>query len=139
MELNKVVAIVGKPGIYKIVSQTKGGLIVQSLSDNKKMPVNAIHNVSVLNDIAIYTYEEEVPLRMVFKEIAAKNDNAKILSHKSSNEALISFFKDILPSYDEERVYPSNIKKVVQWYNILVEAKFDFSTIKEENESDEEE
>jgi len=138
MELNKVVAIVGKPGIYEIVSQTKGGLIVQSLIDQKKMPVNAIHNVSVLNDIAIYTYEEEVPLRIIFKEIAAKNDNAKILSHKSSNTELIAFFNEILPTYDEDRVYPSNIKKVVQWYNILAAAKFDFSSIKDDADEEEE-
>ena len=139
MTLEKIVAITGKPGLYEIVSQTKGGLLVQSLADKKRIPVNAMQNVSVLNDIAIYTYEDEVPLRLIFKSIAEKLSTAAALSHKESNDKLKSFFSEVLPNYDEERVYASNIKKVVQWYNILVGAEFDFSTIKEENENDEEE
>ena len=139
MSLEKIVAISGKPGLYEIISQTKGGLIVQSLIDKKRLPVNAMHNVSVLNDIAIYTYEGEVPLRTIFKTIAKKDD--KIISHKENNDTLISFFKEVLPNFDEERVYPSNIKKVVQWYNILATSDFDFSSIKDDSEevTDEEE
>ena len=139
MSLEKIVAISGKPGLYEIVSQTKGGLIVQSLIDKKRLPVNAMHNVSVLNDIAIYTYEDEVPLRTIFKSIAKKE--GEIISHKESNDTLISFFNEVLPDFDEERVYPSNIKKVVQWYNILAASDFDFSSIKEDSEevTDEEE
>lgn len=139
MELEKVVAIVGKPGLYEVISQTKGGLLVQSLVDKKRIPVSAVHNISALNDIAIYTYEEEVPLRTILKNIAAQHKNEKVLSHKESNDKLTSFFNEVLPNYDEERVYPSNIKKVVQWYNILAVAKFDFSAIKEENEEDSQE
>ncbi len=139
MSLEKIVAISGKPGLYEIVSQTKGGLIVQSLIDKKRLPVNAMHNVSVLNDIAIYTYADEVPLRTIFKSIAKKE--GEMISHKESNDTLISFFKEVLPNFDEERVYPSNIKKVVQWYNILAASDFDFSSIKEDGEevTDEEE
>ena len=127
MSLEKIVAESGKPGLYEIISQTKGGLIVKSLVDNKRLPINAMHNVSVLNDIAIYTYDDEVPLREVFKTISEKEDD--VISHKESNANLISFFNDILPNFDQERVYPSNIKKVVQWYTILEKANFDFTLI----------
>jgi len=127
MSLEKIVAVSGKPGLYEIISQTKGGLIVKSLVDNKRLPINAMHNVSVLNDIAIYTYDDEVPLREVFKTISEKEDD--VISHKESNANLISFFNDILPNFDQERVYPSNIKKVVQWYTILEKANFDFTLI----------
>ena len=135
MNLEKIVAISGKPGLYEIISRTKGGIIVQSLVDKKKLPINAMHNVSVLNDIAIYTHDDEIPLRNIFKTIAKKNN--EVISHKESNDKLISFFNEILPNYDEDRVYPSNIKKIVQWYNILAAAKFDFSLIKEDSEEEE--
>ena len=137
MSLEKIVAISGRPGLFEIVSQTKGGLIVQSLVDKKRLPINAMHNVSVLNDIAIYTYDDEVPLRDIFTSIAKKGDN--IISHKESNDKLLSFFSEVLPNFDEDRVYPSNIKKVIQWYTILANDNFDFSSIKEEGDSDEEE
>ena len=94
-----------------------------------------MHNVSVLNDIAIYTHDDEIPLRNIFKTIAEKG--IQVINHKESNDKLISFFIEVLPNYDEERVYPSNIKKVVQWYNILATAKFDFSQIKEDSEEEE--
>ncbi len=139
MSLEKIVAVSGKPGLYEIISQSKAGLIVSSLIDKKKLPINAMHNVSVLNDIAIYTYEEEVPLRNVIKTIADKHENKEALSHKESNEKLLSFFGEILPDFDEERVYASNVKKIVQWYNILSKSEFDFSSIKEEAEEENEE
>ena len=138
MSLEKIVAITGKPGLFEIISQSKGGLIVESILDKKRIPVNAMHNVSVLNDIAIYTYEEEVPLRDVFKSIAEKNNSKEALSHKESNANLTSFFNEVLPDFDEERVYVSNIKKVVQWYNILAKSNFDFTAIKEESNKEEE-
>jgi len=137
MGLKKIIAISGKPGLYKIISQTKGGLLVESLIDKKRLPINAIHNVSVLNDIAMYTYEDEIPLRNIIKTIAKKHENKEAISHKESNQNLVSFFSEILPNYDQERVYPSNIKKLVQWYNILANSKFDFSSIVEENEEEE--
>ncbi len=136
MELEKIVAVSGKPGLFEIISQTKGGLIVQSLTDKKRIPINAMHNVSVLNDIAIYTYDDEIPLRNIFKSISEKGD--KVISHKESNTNLISFFSKVLPNFDEDRVYPSNIKKIIQWFTILSNAKFDFSTIKEDDTDEEE-
>ena len=131
MTLEKIVAISGKPGLYEVISQSNKNLIVQSLSDKKRMPIHNMHNVSILNDIAIYTLDGEKPLRDVFKEIAAKNDSKEILSHKESDDKLTKFFADLLPDYDTERVYTSNIKKVVQWYNLLATNEFDFSSIKD--------
>jgi hypothetical protein len=134
MGLTKTIAITGKPGLFNIVSQSKGGFVVQSLTDEKKFPISNSHNVSVLNDIAIYTYEEEVPLRNILLTINEKEVGKEAISHKSDNKTLINYFTEVLPDFDQERVYASNIKKVLQWYNILVAAQFDFSTIKESEE-----
>lgn len=138
MTLDKLIAVTGKPGIFKINNQTKVGLIVEDLKTGKKFPIHNIHTVSSLNDIAIYTYEEEVPLRDVFKSIYDKESGKPTINHKESKKVLMKFFSEVLPNYDEERVYPSNIKKIIQWYNLLVEAKFDFTTL-EQTTSEEEE
>ena len=129
MELSKIIAVTGKPGLYQILSQTKTGVIVQSIVDGKRFPITATHNVSLLDNIAIYTYEEEVPLGQVLKNMSEVTESKEAMSHKESGSKLESFFAEVLPGYDEERVYVSNIKKVVQWYNILVKAGFDFSKI----------
>ena len=139
MTLEKLIVVTGKPGIFKISAQTKSGLLVESLQENKRFPIQNIHNVSSLNDIAIYTYEEEVPLREVFKSIHKKEAGKKTIHHKESKKVLTDFFEEILPNYDVERVYPSNIKKIVQWYNLLVDAKFDFATLDKKEDSQEEE
>ena len=138
MTLEKLIVVTGKPGIFKISNQTKAGLLVETLTGAKKFPIHNIQNVSSLNDIAIYTYEEEVPLRTVFKTIHKKEDGKPTISHKESKDKLTDFFTEILPDYDVERVYPSNIKKIVQWYNLLVDAKFDFSTLDKKETSEEE-
>ncbi|WP_298286645.1 DUF5606 domain-containing protein [uncultured Lutibacter sp.] len=137
MELKNIVAINGKPGLYEIKAQSKGGIIVESLLDQKKFPVMATHNISALNEIAIYTYEEEVPLRIVLKSIFEKQQGENAISHKESGKVLTSFFREVLPNFDEERVYTSNIKKVLQWYNLLASKNFDFTSIKEEDEVEE--
>ncbi|WP_299620583.1 DUF5606 domain-containing protein [uncultured Tenacibaculum sp.] len=139
MEFSKIIAVSGKPGLYEILSQTKAGVIVKSLLDGKRMPITATHNVSLLENIAIFTYEEDIPLAEVFKNIANKEDNKEAISHKESANKLTSYFSEVLPGYDEERVYTSNIKKVLQWYNILVKSGFDFSALNEENVAAEEE
>lgn len=138
MEFSKIIAVSGKPGLFEILSQTKSGVIVKSLIDGKRLPINATNNVSLLENIAIYTHSEEVPLSNVLKSIADKEENKEAISHKSSNNELSSYFSEILPDYDNERVYTSNIKKVIQWYNILVNAEFDFTTLREEKEEVEE-
>jgi len=137
MGLTKTIAISGKPGLFNIVSQSKGGFVVQSLIDQKKFPVTNTHNVSVLNDIAIYTYEEEKPLREIFLAINTKEEGKAAINHKESNAKLIAYFSEILPDFDQERVYTSNIKKVIQWYNILVASEFDFSTLEETEKTEE--
>ena len=136
MKLEKVIAISGKPGLYQIISQSKSGVIVESLSEKKRFPVNSLHNISTLNDIAIYTYETEVPLKEVFFNIFEKEEGKKTIDPKSSKNELLEYFGEILPGFDEERVYASNIKKVVSWYNALVEAQFDFNQMKEELEKE---
>ncbi|AZJ31610.1 MULTISPECIES: DUF5606 family protein [Tenacibaculum] len=139
MEFNKIIAVTGKPGLYEILSQTKTGVIVKSIVDGKRFPITATHNVSLLENIAIYTYEEEVPLAQVFKNIADKEDGKDAISHKESANKLTEYFGEVLPGFDEERVYASNIKKVIQWYNILAKAEFDFSTLTEAEETTTEE
>ncbi len=139
MEFNKIIAVTGKPGLYEILSQTKTGVIVKSIVDGKRFPITATHNVSLLENIAIYTYEEEVPLARVFKNIADKETGKEALSHKESANKLTEYFGEVLPNFDEERVYASNIKKVIQWYNTLAKANFDFTTLKETQETTTEE
>ena len=136
MKLEKVIAIAGKPGLYEILSQTKSGVIVESLLDKKRFPVNSLHNVSTLNDIAIYTYEDDIPLREVFLSIHNMENGATSIDPKASKNELISYFQEVLPDFDEERVYPSNIKKVLNWYNLLVQAEFDFSSLEEDAEDE---
>ena len=136
MTLEEIISVTGKPGLFKIISKTKSSIIVESLTDQKRFPINTMHNVSVLDNIAIYTYEEEVPLKLVFKAISEKEEGKECISHKESSNKLVSYFKEILPDYDDERVYTSNIKKVLQWYNLLVNSNFDFSTIKEDEDTE---
>jgi len=136
MTLDKIIAVTEKPGLYKIISQTKVSIIVESLINKKRFPISTMHNVSVLDNIAIYTFEKEVPLKLVFKTIAEKEEGKECISHKESAAKLVAYFKEILPDYDDERVYTSNIKKVYQWYNLLVQNDFDFSTIKEDEDTE---
>ncbi|AUC75619.1 MULTISPECIES: DUF5606 domain-containing protein [Flavobacteriaceae] len=140
MALDKVLAIAGKPGLYKLVTQTRGGFIAESLIDNRRMSVGIQQNVSILSEIAIYTLTEEVPLKDVLSKIKDKEKGAQTsISHKDSKDKLEEYFFEVLPDYDEDRVYPSDIKKVVQWYNMLQKNDMlDFDTAKTET-SDEEE
>ena len=119
MSLEKIMAISGKPGLYELKTQTRTGFLAQSLVDGKTLSVNGRHNVSLLSEIAIYTLNEEVPLADVFQKISEKESGGAAISHKSSKDDLEAYFFDVLPDYDEDRVYPSDIKKVVQWYNLL--------------------
>ena len=138
MEFNKIIAVSGKPGLYSAVSQTKTGFIVESLTEKKRFPIASTNNVSLLENIAIYTYEEEVPLLNIFKSMYEKEEGKEALSHKESGKKLTAYFSEVLPDFDEDRVYTSNIKKVVQWYNILVKAGLDFSQVEATTEDSEE-
>ncbi len=120
MGLDKVLAISGKPGLYKLVAQTRGGFVAESLIDNKRISVSVQQNVSVLSEIAIYTLAEEIPLKEVFFKIKEKeNGKQTSVKPKDSKDKLEAYFFDILPDYDEDRVYVSDIKKVLKWYNLL--------------------
>jgi len=120
MSLDKILSISGKPGLYQIVTQTRTGAVVESLIDKKRITVGAHSNISILSEIAIYTLAEEVPLRDVLKKVKEKEGGEQTsISHKDGKDVLEEFFFEVLPNYDEDRVYPSDIKKVVQWYNLL--------------------
>jgi hypothetical protein len=119
MNLEKILAISGKPGLYVLKIQTRTGFVAESLSDGKKITVNLKSNVSLLSEISIYTYEGEKPLTEVMQRIAVKENKGQAISHKEDNATLTAYFKEILPEYDEERVYPSDIKKILNWYNTL--------------------
>ncbi|OXA97283.1 DUF5606 family protein [Flavobacterium hercynium] len=119
MNLEKILAISGKPGLYVLKVQTRTGFVAESLLDGKKITVNLKSNVSLLSEISIYTYEGEKPLTEVMQRIATKENKGQAISHKEDNATLAAYFKEILPEYDEERVYPSDIKKVLNWYNTL--------------------
>ncbi|WP_299050547.1 DUF5606 domain-containing protein [uncultured Polaribacter sp.] len=137
MEFNKIISVTGKPGLFQVISQSKNAIIAESLIDKKRLAINATQNVSLLENIAIYTYEEDLPLWDVFKAINEKTEGKAAISHKESGKKLEAFFLEALPNYDEERVYTSNIKKVIQWYNILVEAGMDFTKTEETTEETE--
>ena len=138
MALDKILAISGKPGLYELITQTRGGFIAKSLLDNRKISVGIQQNVSILSEIAIYTLTEEVPLRAVLAKIKTKeNGEQTSISHKESKDKLEEYFFEVLPDYDEDRVYASDIKKVVQWYNML--QKNDLLDLEDPKKSDEEE
>lgn len=119
MSLEKILSISGKPGLFVLKVQTRTGFVAESLADGKKITVNLKSNVSLLSEISVYTYEGEKPLGEIMKSIAAKENNGPAISHKEDNATLAAYFKQILPDYDEERVYPSDIKKILNWYNML--------------------
>ncbi|EAS20095.1 conserved hypothetical protein [Flavobacteria bacterium BBFL7] len=119
MSLENILSVTGKPGLYQLKTKTRNGFVVESLIDKKTAIIGINHNVSVLKDISIYTYETEVPLKEVFQKIAEKENQGPTINHKVSKNELQSYFSEVLPNYDEERVYASDIKKVVQWYNLL--------------------
>ena len=120
MELRTVLSITGKPGLFKLIAHRKNGVVVESLLDGARASIPANANVSSLGDIAIYTYEEEVPLKDVFKAMSNVTEGKEALSHKSSKSDLEDFFSEVMPKFDQERVYASDIKKVIQWFNIIV-------------------
>jgi hypothetical protein len=119
MTLDKILAIAGKPGLFALKIQTRTGFVAESLIDGKKITVGLKSNVSLLSEISVYTYSEEKPLTEIMRSIAIKEDNGPAISHKEDNTKLIAYFLEVLPDYDQDRVYPSDIKKIVNWYNML--------------------
>ena len=119
MSIEKILAISGKPGLYALKLQTRTGFVAESLTDGKKVTVGLRSNVSLLSEISVYTYDGEVRLAEVFKAIAEKEDNGAAISHKEDNATLESYFREVLPEFGEDRVYASDIKKILNWYNML--------------------
>jgi len=134
MSLDKILAISGKSGLYQLKTQTRSGFLVESLVDNKKLNIGRQNNVNILSEISIYTEQGEKPLSEIFNTIATKEDNRQIISHKEDNNKLTSYFAEILPDYDRGKVYLSDIKKVIHWYNLLISKGLISKRLEEEKE-----
>lgn len=134
MDITSIISITGKPGLHKIVSQTKNGLIAESVEDGKRFPVYASEKVSAIEDISIYTTSDDMPLTEVYKKLLEKTNGKEAIDHKSSPTELKNYLKEIV-DFDEERVYNSDLKKLFQWFNILVSK----GLLKEEEKSEKKE
>jgi hypothetical protein len=122
MELSKILAISGKPGLYKMLSQTKAGFVVESLADGKRFPVFAHERVSSMEEISIFTTgEEDLPLKEAFRKIYEKLGGKSGPDASTDSQSLKTFFLEAIPEYDQERVYVSDMKKTLSWYNLLLE------------------
>jgi len=144
MDLSKILSISGKPGLYKLVGEAKANIVVESLTDGKRGPAFSHERISTLEEISIYTELEDIALKEVFRKIHDKYGDKPLPNPKkaSSNE-IKKLFEEILPDYDKEQVYVSDMKKVFTWYNFLLEkGLLDFTEeeeISEETENEEEE
>jgi len=147
MELKDIVAISGKPGLQQIISRRSSGFIVETLDGTKKkFPTSFTQKVSILEDISIYTYEDDEPLGLVFKSLDEKvKGGLELITKKNSGEEIRAFFREVLPEFDEDQVYVSDIIKVCSWYKIL-DGQVDFANYevssgdenKDESENEEE-
>jgi hypothetical protein len=120
MDLQGIISISGRPGLFKIVTQGKSNVIVESLIDKKRFPAFASEKISSIEDISIFTYEEDVKLTDVFATLLTQNDGKEAINHKVEEAVLRKTFEGVLPNYDIDRVYLSDIRKVFQWYNLLL-------------------
>ena len=137
--LSEILNISGKPGLYLLLTGGKGALIVESLdAEKKRLPIHRTDKVVSLGDTSIFTDEEEMPLRRVFQLIEEKYGKDQVLTvdlKKASNQELLEFMAGVVADFDRERVYPSHVKKIISWYNILVQSKQnDFSEPEEPQE-----
>jgi len=119
MNLEGIISVSGKEGLFKVISQGNNVVIVENLADKKRMPITARYQANNLDEIGIYTDKDTTPLSEIFDTIAKKENCKQSISHKTDKEKLIQYFAEILPNYDVERVYISDIKKVLQWYNAM--------------------
>ena len=121
MKLKDFISVAGKSGLHTIVGKSKNNVIVESLKDKKRFPIFNTNKISALSDISIYTYDEEILLSEVFDRIQKKYQKDAAISHLEKGDELRKVFEELIPNYDQEQVYNSDIKKVFQWYNILHE------------------
>ena len=136
MELKDFISVAGKSGLHTIVGKSKNNVIVESLKDKKRFPIFNTNKISALSDISIYTYDEEILLSELFDRIQKKYKKEAAVSHLESAEELKKVFEELVPNYDQEQVYNSDIKKVFQWYNILFDTD---NLIKEESKEEKKE
>ena len=122
--LNKILSIAGKPGLYKLVSQGKNMLIVESLLDGRRSPAYGNDKIVSLGDISMFTNEEDVPLRQVLKNMLEKEQGAEVAldAKKAKADELADYLQTVLPDFDRDRVHSNDIRKLISWYNILVKS-----------------
>lgn len=138
MDLTKIISISGKPGLHKILNQSPGGVVVASLDNGKKMVVGQTQRVSSLSDISIYTLEGDEPLENIFKKMYDQSGGKPVEVDFKNDDALREYLFRIFPEHDEDRVYPSDIKKMIKWFNLLLEKDMlDFSQESEEEVEEE--
>jgi hypothetical protein len=122
MNLEGIISVSGKPGLFKVISKKKTGLLVESIPDGKKVSIFALDKVSALEDISIYTYDDDIPLKEVYAKLFTLEEGKQSVDHKDSPAVLKNKMIEILEDYDQDRVYNSDLKKLFQWYNLLVSA-----------------
>jgi len=138
MALKDILVISGQGGLFRYISQGRNNVIVENLSDNKRTTIPATIKISMLDDIAVFTENEDVPLREIFRKIQEKENGSAAIPHKSPDAELKKYFAEVLPEYDRDRVYLSDIRKIVQWYNLLLELGItDFEAPEEKGETEE--
>ena len=135
--LDKIISISGKPGLFKLLSQTRNGVIAESIMDKKKTSTNSIQHINLLSEIQVYCLVEKFPLIKVFEKIFQHESGKKAkINPKSDPKLLEAYFFEVFHDYDRDRVYPSHIKKIIQWYNILLDVgvlKFEDETLTRNN------
>jgi len=135
MDFSKILSISGKTGLFKVVSQAKNAVIVESLTDKKRFPAFGNEKISSLEEISVFTTGEDLPLKTIFRTIHEKLEGKPAVDPKSDNSVLKKFFLEMIPEFDQERVYISDIRKIVTWYNLLIANDIvDFSEEKKKSE-----
>ncbi|HRD37081.1 MAG TPA: DUF5606 domain-containing protein [Bacteroidia bacterium] len=119
IDLTGIISISGQPGLYKIIAQSKNGIIIEGLSDKKRSNIYSSTKVSTLADIGMYTTGEDKPIEEIITAIFEKEKGGPCVNHKADDKEIEAYFKSILPDYDKERVYVSNMRKLFSWYTIL--------------------
>lgn len=120
--LKEILSISGKPGLFKLINNTANALIVESLLDGKRFPAYSNAKIIALEDISIYTEDEDMPLKTVFKRIYEKEEGKPaIINHKESSTVITNYIESVIPEYDADRVYVSDMRKMIQWYNLLLD------------------
>ena len=134
--LKNILAVTGKPGLFKLVSHGQNMLIVESLLDGKRMPTYARDKIVSLADVSMFTMGEDLPLSEVLTRLGKKENlkPASIEPKKADNDELREYFASFVPDFDRDRVYPSDIRKLIQWYNVLVNAGITDFSVEEESE-----